>query len=81
MRCAYCDQNFEAKTVRRRFCSNRCRSAAWQASRERNLARLEENLAHALAQVQAIRERRTSPGVMPTEGRSGSWSRHQSADE
>ncbi len=33
------------------------------------------------AQVRAIRERRTRPGPMPTGGRSGSWSKHQSADE
>ena len=72
MRCAHCDQEFEAKTSRRRFCSNRCRAAAWQANREHTLVRLEENLMHALAQVQAIRERSTRPGPMPTEGRSGS---------
>jgi hypothetical protein len=72
MRCAYCDQEFEPKTTRRRFCSNRCRAAAWQRKREDALARLEENLTHALAQVQAIRERSTRPGPMPTEGRSGS---------
>ena len=81
MQCAHCDTNFEPKTTRRRFCSDKCRSAAWQANRQHTLARLEENLTHALAQVQAIRERRTRPGPMPTEGRSGSWSRHQSADE
>ena len=51
--------------------------AKWQDAR----ARQEENLAHALAQVQAIRERRPRSGAMPTGGRSGSWSRHQTADE
>ncbi len=64
-----------------RFCSSKCRAAAWQAKREYALARLEENLSHALAQVQAIRERRTRPGAMPTEARSGSWSKHQTAGE
>jgi hypothetical protein len=72
MRCGYCDANFEAKTSRRRFCSDRCRKAAWQANREHALARLEKNLEHGLAQVQAIRERRTRSGSMGTEGRSRS---------
>ena len=72
MRCAHCDQEFEAKTVRRQFCTAKCRKAAWQRKREYTLARLEENLAHALAQVQTIREGRTRPGPRPTEGRSGS---------
>jgi hypothetical protein len=81
MRCAYCDQNFEPKTVRRRFCSDKCRAAAWQANRQHALARLEENLTHALARVQAIRDQSTRPGSMPKEGRRESWSRNQSADE
>ncbi len=80
MRCV-CGHEFEAKTVRRQFCSDKCHKAAWQRKRMDELARLEENLSHALAQVQAIRERRTKPGSMPTGGRNGSWSRHQSADE
>jgi hypothetical protein len=80
MRC-WCGQEFEAKIVRRQFCSDKCRKAAWQANREYTLARLKENLTHALAQVQAIRERRTRPCAMPTGERSGSWSKHQSAGE
>ena len=72
MQCAYCDAEFTPKTARRRFCSDRCRKAAWQRKREYTLARLEENLTHALAQAKAIRERRTRPGPRPTEGRSGS---------
>ena len=76
MRCTYCEQEFEAKTVRRRFCSNKCRAAAWQANREHALARLEESLTHAPAQVQTIREGRPRPGPMPTGERKGSWSRH-----
>ena len=39
-------------------------------------ARIEANLGDALAQIQAARQRRTSPVARPTEGRSGSWSRH-----
>jgi len=42
------------------------------AKRKDARARPEENLTHALAQVQAIRERRAGPGAMPTEGRGGS---------
>ncbi len=70
MRCG-CGYEFEAKTLRRQFCSDKCRKTEWQRKREHTLARLEENLTHALAQVQAIRDRRTRPGAMPTEGRSG----------
>ncbi len=81
MRCAHCDAEFTPKNSRRRFCASKCRSAAWQANRKDALARIEENLEHALAQVQAVRERRTRPGPMPTGGRSGSWAKHQSADE
>jgi predicted nucleic acid-binding Zn ribbon protein len=78
MRCV-CGHEFEAKTVRRQFCSDKCRKASRQAKRAHTLARLEENLTHALAQ--AIRERTPRPGPVPAEGRSGSWSRHQTADE
>ena len=81
MRCAHCEAEFTPKNVRGRFCSDKCCTAAWQANREHTLARLEESLTHALAQVQAIRERRSKPGPVPTEGRSVSWSRNQSADE
>jgi len=33
MRCV-CGQEFEAKTVRRQFCSDKCRKAHWQRKRE-----------------------------------------------
>jgi hypothetical protein len=52
-----------------------------EANRKRTLAGLEENLTHALAQVQAIRQRRTTPGTKPKKGRGGSWSKHQTAGE
>ena len=42
-----------------------------EAKRKDARARLEENLTHALARVQAIRERGPRPGAMPTEGRGG----------
>ncbi len=65
--------------MRRQFCTDSCRKAAWQRKREDTLARLEENLTLALSQIQAIRERRTRP--MPTGRGRGLWSKHQSADE
>ncbi len=40
MRCAHCDQEFARKTARRRFCSDRCRVAAWQAMRAQRADRL-----------------------------------------
>ncbi len=58
MRCAYHEADFEPKTSRRRFRSDKCQHLARQANRAYGLGRLKENLAHALAQVQAIRERR-----------------------
>ncbi len=42
MRCQHCDAIFEAKTVRRQFCSAKCRKAAWQRKREDREARLRE---------------------------------------
>jgi hypothetical protein len=33
VRCAHCDGEFTPKTTRRRFCSSRCRSAAWEQQR------------------------------------------------
>jgi hypothetical protein len=47
-----------------------------EANRERTLAGLEEN-----SQVQTLRQRRTTPGTKPKKGRSGSWSKYQTAGE
>jgi hypothetical protein len=33
MRCSHCGAELEAKTIRRRFCSAKCRAAAWQRKR------------------------------------------------
>ena len=55
MRCAHCGAEFEAKTNRRRFCSAKCRAAAWQETRKGRLASLEDRLSLALAEVQAVR--------------------------
>ena len=71
MRCAHCEAEFTPKNVRGRFCSDKCRAAAWQAYREHALARIEQNLPHALTHVQTIRQRRARPGLMAAEGRGG----------
>ena len=48
MRCAHCDAEFTPKNSRGRFCSAKCRSAAWQAKREEREHRL-KGLAKILA--------------------------------
>lgn len=55
MRCAHCDGEFPEKTSRRRFCSDKCRTAAWQAGREQELALVEENLTRTLERVRRLR--------------------------
>ena len=55
VRCAYCDAEFMPKNQRRRFCSDKCRCASWQETRKARLARLEDRLSVALAEVQALR--------------------------
>jgi hypothetical protein len=56
MLCAHCDQEFTAKNIRRRFCSARCRAAAWQANRADALALVEDALTRALTRLQEIRK-------------------------
>ena len=51
MRCQRCGAEFEAKTVRRKFCSSACRAGAWQAGREHELALMEEGLTRSLERV------------------------------
>jgi hypothetical protein len=40
MRCAHCEGEFTPKNIRGRFCSARCRAAAWQANRAQREDRL-----------------------------------------
>lgn len=61
MRCDACGTEIEARTNRRRFCSPRCRAAAWQRKRDGDLARIEDALVGALARVRAIRGRAKDP--------------------
>jgi uncharacterized protein with PIN domain len=55
MRCAHCDADFTPKNSRGRFCSAKCRKLAWQGTRHARLARLEDRLSGALAEVHALR--------------------------
>ena len=55
MRCEHCNADFTPKTTRGRFCSARCRKAAWQASRSERLAKIEATLARSLAELRGLR--------------------------
>jgi hypothetical protein len=55
VRCAYCDGDFTPKNSRRRFCSDKCRAAAWQRKRKDTLALVEEQLTRALTRVRTFR--------------------------
>jgi hypothetical protein len=56
MRCAYCEAEFTPKNVRGRFCSGKCRAAAWQRNRHDELALIEDSLSRALARVRGLRK-------------------------
>jgi hypothetical protein len=55
MRCAHCEGDFTPKNVRGRFCSAKCRAAAWQATRDQELTLIAESLARTLARVRGLR--------------------------
>ncbi len=55
MHCEACGADFTPKINRGRFCSAKCRKAAWQRKREDDLTILEEQLARALTRVRALR--------------------------
>ena len=61
MRCAYCEADFDAKTSRRRFCSDKCRSAAWQAHREDELASVTKGLEQVLHRLERLQRQRDNP--------------------
>jgi len=44
MRCEHCEADFSPKTIRGRFCSAKCRKAAWQRKREDREARLRKRV-------------------------------------
>ncbi len=51
--CKHCHDEFEAKTTRRRFCSAKCRSAAWQDAKRDQDARV-RGLVKALAKLKGM---------------------------
>jgi hypothetical protein len=55
--CAHCQAEFSAKNVRARFCSSKCRAAAWQAQRRRELSLALEELGRAAGRLQRLQER------------------------
>ncbi|MFI5341961.1 MAG: hypothetical protein ACHQ7N_19255 [Candidatus Methylomirabilales bacterium] len=54
MRCEHCEADFTPKTSRRRFCSAKCRKAAWQRKREDRESRIRE-LVKVLAREAGLR--------------------------
>ncbi len=42
MQCAHCETDFTPKHSRRRFCSPKCRAAAWQAARKSRDSRVRD---------------------------------------
>jgi hypothetical protein len=55
MRCAHCEAEFTPKNVRGRFCSGKCRAAAWQRQRHADLAHLEDQAARLVTGLRALR--------------------------
>ncbi len=53
-RCAHCDKEFAPKYQRGRYCSSRCRAAAWQAARKDRETRL-KGLVKVLAKEAGLR--------------------------
>lgn len=55
--CEHCGIEFPESTQRRKFRSSKCRAAAWQASRKRELAQALEELGRAAGRLQRLEER------------------------
>ncbi len=56
MLCEHCTAPFTPKHPRARFCSTRCRLAAWHGKRRTTLAILETLLLKAVDQIRALRQ-------------------------
>ncbi|MGD0267236.1 MAG: hypothetical protein ABSD47_20155 [Candidatus Methylomirabilota bacterium] len=54
MRCEHCDGDFAPKNIRGRFCSAKCRKAAWQRKGEDRESRMRE-LVKVLAREAGLR--------------------------
>lgn len=57
MRCAFCERDFTPKRTTGKYCSTKCRCAAWQANREHALDRLAEQAERVAAGLRALRDR------------------------
>lgn len=55
--CAFCGTGFEPRHPRARFCSDKCRAAAWQAQRRRELSLALEELGRVAERLQRLRVR------------------------
>jgi hypothetical protein len=63
VRCAQCDGEFTPKNSRRRFCSAKCRKAAWTDRREQELALVLESLTRATEHLRGIHRPKGAPGA------------------
>jgi hypothetical protein len=54
MLCSHCDAEFTPKHPHGRFCSSKCRAAAWQRKREDKLASMEEQAAPLLMSLRVF---------------------------
>ena len=54
MRCAHCDGEITPKRTTGKYCSTRCRAAAWHAHREQELASVTKGLAQVLHRLQRL---------------------------
>ncbi len=59
--CAHCHREFPAKNLRARFCSDKCRAAAWQDQRRRELSLALEALDQAKRRLERICGREGQP--------------------
>jgi hypothetical protein len=55
MRCAHCEAEFTPRRSSGKYCSDRCRAAAWQAQWKDALALVEEQLTRVLIRVRTLR--------------------------
>ncbi len=58
--CEHCQAELPESTQRRRFCNAKCRAAAWQAQRRRELSLALEELGRAAKRLERISRREVS---------------------
>jgi hypothetical protein len=56
MRCVHCEAEFTPKRSTGKYCSAKCRAAAWTRERRDALAVVEDQLTRALTRLQTIRK-------------------------